>query len=912
MPTSEAYLKAIHTPQTDPAAGSGDNSGESSAESGRSGIRPAAKSIPIGRHLDPREMSTPSKSNAPAFDAVLAHAGWARALAASLVRDPQHADDLVQRTWIAALEHPPGEAASVKRWLAAVMRNFARQDARSEERRAAREVLGARAEALPPHDEVESQAELQRMLLDAVRALDEPYRSTIWARYYEGLPPREIAKRARVPVKTVKTRLSRGLQELRVRFDREHGGDRRAWAALLIPLAKPPSLAGAAIGGLLVNTQLKIATAVVILVGAVAVWKVSSNPQPLAPSAAETVAPASPALADGTRLAEPVAPTESPRAAAVEQQNAPPAPATPPHARVMHGRVLDLEHRPVGGIDVFAFAAQNSVPATPTALARTREDGTFETPAPTTSGEYAARGASWVTVFTTNVWRLEETQVATIWVAPRCPLAGAVVDAARHPIAHAKVQIVFDPALRRDLGSVMGAASLMACEAITDDRGRFELPDAPLARGKLEVEAAGWMTKAIEPPDRATYDLEIALERLEAKHAIVVGHVVDDAHQPVEGAYVVLGSATRMTPADGSFGFDIDAMEHLGDLEMSTNESARPMFDISTITAAKAGSLPARATVPSREELRAAPEPTELTLVLGGMPLEIRGRVVDADGRPVAGAHVQTSAETPFGSIEDIRSREGYRIDVSVEELLRGGWSAPKVLSKADGSFVLGGLLDREYVLHALDERTLRHAQHAAVHAGARDVVITLPSEKDCVRVAGRVVSCSGEPIANASVIIGCVTGAEKYAKMVSLGARRDTDAQGRFEFPKIATRDVAFQVVSASTFALVEWRPDPKAALDDLEIVASRLCHVQVDLGDRKTFADKCVVLDAAGKPVKMLANRGHIAWFPPEIDVIDGRSEALACEETGRTIVFSKAGAEVTRMPIALKPGELVTVRP
>src|SRR5438132_7762422 len=251
-------------------------------------------------------MSTSSNTDASELDAVLAHAGWARALAASLVRDPHRADDLVQRTWMAALEHPPGAKAPLKRWLAAVMRNFARQDARSEQRRTTREALGARDEALPPHDEIESQAELQQMLLDAVRALDEPYRSTIWARYYESLPPREIAKRAGVPIKTVKTRLSRGLQELRARFDREHRGDRSAWTAMLLPLAKPPSLAGAAIGALLVNTQLKIACAVVVIIGAAVVWKASSSSEPLEPSSARTIESTSPALAAEPKLAEPV------------------------------------------------------------------------------------------------------------------------------------------------------------------------------------------------------------------------------------------------------------------------------------------------------------------------------------------------------------------------------------------------------------------------------------------------------------------------------------------------------------------------------------------------------------------------------------------------------------------------------
>ena len=37
------------------------------------------------------------------IDDLLAHAGWVRGLALSLVRDPGAADDLVQETWLAAM-----------------------------------------------------------------------------------------------------------------------------------------------------------------------------------------------------------------------------------------------------------------------------------------------------------------------------------------------------------------------------------------------------------------------------------------------------------------------------------------------------------------------------------------------------------------------------------------------------------------------------------------------------------------------------------------------------------------------------------------------------------------------------------------------------------------------------------------
>ena len=58
-------------------------------------------------------------------EALLAHAGWLRQLAASLVLDPGAADDVVQDTWLAALLHPPAADRPLEPWLARVARNFA-------------------------------------------------------------------------------------------------------------------------------------------------------------------------------------------------------------------------------------------------------------------------------------------------------------------------------------------------------------------------------------------------------------------------------------------------------------------------------------------------------------------------------------------------------------------------------------------------------------------------------------------------------------------------------------------------------------------------------------------------------------------------------------------------------------------
>src|SRR5262245_65774245 len=81
---------------------------------------------------------------------LLEHAGWIRSLARRLSRDAASADDLAQKALVAAIEHPPAPERPLRRWFAAVLRNFAREEHRTETRRVERERRGARGGPPPP------------------------------------------------------------------------------------------------------------------------------------------------------------------------------------------------------------------------------------------------------------------------------------------------------------------------------------------------------------------------------------------------------------------------------------------------------------------------------------------------------------------------------------------------------------------------------------------------------------------------------------------------------------------------------------------------------------------------------------------------------------------------------------------
>jgi RNA polymerase sigma-70 factor (ECF subfamily) len=178
-------------------------------------------------------------------EVLLSHAGFVKALARELLRSADRVDDVVQETMLAALRKPPRDRTRLRAWLGAVGRKIALSERRSDGRRPRREREAARREALPSAGEVAAQLETQRRVVEAVQQLDEPYRSTITHRFFHERSVREIAAELDVPVKTVESRLTRALRQLRARLDEEHGGDGRAWTVALLPLAFPSSAAAA-------------------------------------------------------------------------------------------------------------------------------------------------------------------------------------------------------------------------------------------------------------------------------------------------------------------------------------------------------------------------------------------------------------------------------------------------------------------------------------------------------------------------------------------------------------------------------------------------------------------------------------------------------------------------------------------
>ncbi|MCZ6598528.1 MAG: RNA polymerase sigma factor, partial [Planctomycetota bacterium] len=182
-------------------------------------------------------MSTSDSVPAVRIEVLLADSAWVHGLARNLLDQPGRAEDMVQETWLAALEHGPRTDTNLRGWLATVARNAVRKTLRGEARRRGREAQVARADTAPTTLEVVERFSTHHAVATAVLALEEPFRETILLRYYEDLPRADIAESMGVALSTVDGRIQRGLEKLRRALDRGFGGDGRSWAVALVPLA---------------------------------------------------------------------------------------------------------------------------------------------------------------------------------------------------------------------------------------------------------------------------------------------------------------------------------------------------------------------------------------------------------------------------------------------------------------------------------------------------------------------------------------------------------------------------------------------------------------------------------------------------------------------------------------------------
>jgi RNA polymerase sigma-70 factor (ECF subfamily) len=189
----------------------------------------------------------------PAFEALLqGHLSQVRRYARAFCADESDADDLAQEALVKVFRslRQFRYQSAFSTWLYAVVRNVfldavrsrRGQQAQREEALADEHVAAVESEGTSPAAELE-QKEERRRIWRALRAVPAEFRSALVLFDIEGQSYDEVAAIERVPVGTVKSRLSRGRAALRRLLEGGAGGrEERAQASAGAPADAPGTI----------------------------------------------------------------------------------------------------------------------------------------------------------------------------------------------------------------------------------------------------------------------------------------------------------------------------------------------------------------------------------------------------------------------------------------------------------------------------------------------------------------------------------------------------------------------------------------------------------------------------------------------------------------------------------------------
>jgi len=852
-------------------------------------------------------------------EALLEHAAWIRELARALVRDPDRAEDVAQETLVAAWKHAPLDERGLRGWLTQVVRNFARVEARSRARRDRHEPGAARPEAQPSSHEVVERVHVQRELVAAVLELDEPYRTVLLLRFYEGKPPRAIARELERPIATVRSQLARGLALLRAKLDTAHG-DRTSWVPLLAPMIRPGEwLSVPLAGALLMNAKIQIAVALAVVAGAVLILTLAGGgpgaPRPeLARAASE---PAGSALE--SQPAQPIESAPGTELGRAQVDSAPSAAAAQPAAipaTLVRGRVLGSDAQPLAGVRVeVGPGASAGIPlaSTTSAIAlgaTSAADGAFEFDAQGRVGRVRSADPRYETVFAGVLERT--TRELQVVVAPRVTCGGRVQDSRGEALAGAVLNAWPSPSMRTRFAQALDQAENVHIRVASDEQGRFRFESLPLCEDMwIGCELSGFEGWSARLADVVSDDLAITLARVGADERAVRGRVVDPAGHAVAGALVALGIDTTSSDEHGAFAFKLDDPH---------SATFRWKEKPATLRAVKAGHLPAEFEAERKDGVPSWPD--FVRLELGATPLAISGRVLGADGKPFPGALVWVSNTTTLGYTENYLTQ--------VESFLGGsdeGWL--KHTSDAEGRFEIRGLLDHPYTLVALDPHTLRRVIAREIPAGSSPVELAFRADDVFPRLSGRVVDAQGHGVAGVQIKVtaGVFEAHSAGVRIMSQSFPIDgplTDAEGRFELADVpldgVTLDFSSDAIIPRGIGAESYREDGTSSSslaefvgthpESLEILVERRAHVRLELVD-PSGKPEFRLLDEAGKPVEMTVFMGTNRYFFQEVPCVEGRSHVVSTTERARWLVLLRDGKETQRVQVSLVPGETTHVK-
>jgi RNA polymerase sigma factor (sigma-70 family) len=577
-------------------------------------------------------------------------------------------EDLVQDTFLTAIQRADRFDAerALEPWLVGILVNVAR----SARRRGVREHSGIELpNAAQPGDASDAAAasELAHELHAAIAFLPVPQREVVTLHLVHGMTPTEIAHASSRPVGTVKSWISRSLDEVRRRLPAGYAaalgsllrGMQRMdeLRALVLDAAGRGVAGGAALAApaAVVPAARQVARAapwwvpagVLVALGAIAL---ATRPSPAAPDAGRD-GPSADAGPDGGRDA----PAGSARSAV--RTDAPPAAVA--GAAAEPGCRLTIVGEAVGASFGFRGSLLDPLRTDATLVARefaSGDDG-IAVLADVPYGAYVVlsdRGDGVVV----DVRAPEQT--CTVPLPRGHDVRGRVADDRGAGVAAATVWMSFDG--RLDEGVPV---------AVTDATGAFAVRAVAAGR-HLQARARGWRASALQRVAPRTVEdaaAAVAMDfRLDERGATVRCEVVDADGRPVAGARVQLGGSLPRAPSQ--------TVEKLRDLRApwvaATDANGVATCDVAPVTGellvfARAPGLPG---IERRIATGAAPTTVRLTLP---RPAVVAGTLRGAAGTPRRG---QVNAL-------------GEEVTPAITTPL---WLLPRCLVDADGRYRLTGV----------------------------------------------------------------------------------------------------------------------------------------------------------------------------------------------------------------------------
>ena len=846
-------------------------------------------------------------------EALLEDLAWLQELARRLVRDPERAEDAVQDAALVALRTPRTEVRSWRGWLAGVLRNALRQEARGSRRRSEREARLPQPEPARATDAIVEELALHRRLIGLVEDLREPYGSTVARRFLQARTVRDIASEDGVPPKTVHTRIERGLAILRTKLDAQERDWRGTWGALLSPgcPSKEASVAAGAAGtkGVWMTISLKwvVGIGVVAAAGVLVTLPFVGRERPrgsgpVSDHGRQESASASITAGDGGS-------SEARQSAALSGLMAPSAEDEAVSGRaLLVGSVHDFTGRPVAGVAVRFEPRGAAQPSDAEWVsAPSAADGSFELPLPTEEGRLTVENEDYACLVSPHLNGEPPLEPPLVIVAPKRTYSGRVVDEVGVPLPKASVNLTLAGSWiqAHRLESLGRSIHLLLPfeERLTDERGEFSIEGVGYVQDALlQAERDGYESAEMVLPAQTTHTIVLELRRAGADQKLAHGVVFDDQHRPVFDALVSFGLECVRTDHEGRFA-----------LPYVSWQKER------VVRAFKPGYQPARQRVDPEEAAGSARETLEL--YLGSPPKTIRGRVVGPDGQEVPFARVWTPDTTFFGSVEHEEEGRMYLGVSSIEAVQNGGGGPSELVLRtqadAGGRFELRGLEDRDYVVFALHPLTLAAAGPVSIRAGDEGAELLLRTSAP-TDVRGRVTSTAGRPLAGLSIRIGralkwdrpmdsTATKSWKSGPMspprpwTSAATEFTTDAQGRFSLLGIETEGTYISFTGKELYQLSTIQLDEEPNLEDIQVVAKtasrfRLRLLNPDRADAFQIPDNDDVLTVE-------VERSQISM--PKVEILDGVSGVVLYPSGTHELVLLDGEVEVERRTIELAPG-------